>query len=108
MKDKKVEVQTTLLPTNSEKTLGAMKAERIVKRITFTPSEANSGKTLYVHVPKLNGNKVIVAGSLVLPFNIDLTGGHVNSFLVQNVLRAPGGQVYCKLRGHHSAGHTWL
>lgn len=73
---------------NSEKTLGAMKAERIVKGITFTPSEANPGETLYVHVPKLNANEVIVPGSLALLFNIDLTGGHANIFLVQNVLRA--------------------
>ena len=65
-----------------------MKAERIVKGITFTPSEANPGELLYVHVPKLNANEVIVPGSLALPFNIDLTGGHANIFLVENVLRA--------------------
>ena len=32
-------VQTNLLPSHSEKTLGAMKAERTVKRITFNPTE---------------------------------------------------------------------
>lgn len=41
-------------PTYYEKTLGAMRAERTVKRINFVPSEANPSKTLYVFLPKLN------------------------------------------------------
>ena len=65
-------VPSSLLPSHSEKVLGAMKAERTVKRITFNPSEANPGETLYVSVPKLAENKVIVAGSLALVFNINL------------------------------------
>ena len=88
MDDKKVETQTTLHPaTHSEKTLGAMKAEYTVKCITFDPSEAKPGETLYIHVPNLNRNEVIVPGSLVLLFNINLTGGHENNFIVQNVSR---------------------
>ena len=67
---------------------GAMKATRSVKRITFNPSEANPGETLYVHVPKLNKNEVSVPNSLALIFDIDLSGGHANNFLVQNVSRA--------------------
>jgi len=39
-------------------------------------------------VPNLNENEVIVPGSLALPFNIDLNGGHTNNFLVDNVSRA--------------------
>ena len=83
-------VPPNLLPSHSEKTLGAMKAERSVKRITFNPSEANPGETLYVSVPKLAENEVIVAGSLALVFNINLkvTGAHANNYLVQNVSRA--------------------
>ena len=81
-------VPPNLLPSHSEKTLNAMKAERTVKRITFNPSEANPGETLYVHVPKLAKNEVIVSGSLALFFNINLTGGHANNYLVQNVSRA--------------------
>ena len=69
-------VPPSLLPSHSEKVLGAMKAERTVKRITFNPSEANPGETLYVSVPKLAENEVIVAGS------------HANNYLVQNVSRA--------------------
>ena len=76
-----------LLPLHSEKVLGAMKAERTVKRITFNPTEANPGETLYVSVPKLAANEVIVAGSLALVFNINLkvTKAHANNYLVQNV-----------------------
>ena len=83
-------VPPSLLPSHSEKVIGAMKAERTVKRITFNPTEANSGETLYVYVPKLAENEVIVAGSLALVFNINLkvTGAHANNYLVQNVSRA--------------------
>lgn len=65
-----------------------MKADRNVKGITFTPSEVNPGETLYVHVPKLNRNEVIMPGSLALHFNMHLTGGNTNNFLVQNVSRS--------------------
>ena len=81
-------VPPNLLPSHSEKTLGAMKAERTVKRITFTPSAAQPGETLYVSVPKLSEHEVLVAGSLALVFNINLSGGHANNYLVQNVSRA--------------------
>ena len=80
-------VQANLLPSHSVKTLGAMKAERTVKRITFNPTEANPGNRLYISVPKLNEEEVIVPGSLALLFNIDLTGGHANNYLVRNVSR---------------------
>ncbi|KAL9970077.1 hypothetical protein ACROYT_G022399 [Oculina patagonica] len=43
---------------------------------------------MYVSVPKLNENEVIVPVSLALRFNIDLSGGHANKFLVDNVSRA--------------------
>ena len=80
-------VPDNLRSTHSEKTLNATKAPRSVKRITFNPSEANPGEKLYVHVPKLNENEVLVPGSLALRFDIDI-GGHANNFLVQNVSRA--------------------
>ena len=92
-------VQETLHPTHSEKSLDAMKAERMVKHITFEHSEANPGETLYVSVPKLNENEVLVPGSLALIFNINLDGGHVNNFLVQNVLRALVDKMTVKFAG---------
>ena len=82
------EVQYNLHPAHKVKTLLSMKAKRAVKRITFKPSEADPGKTLNVHMPKLNTNEVLVPGSLVLRFDIDLYGGHANNFLVQNMSRA--------------------
>ena len=83
-------VPPSLLPSHSEKVLHAMKAERTVKRLTFNPTSANPGETLYISVPKLGENEVIVAGSLALVFNLNLkvTGAHANNYLVQNVSRA--------------------
>ena len=59
-----------------------------MKRITFDRTEANPQETLYVSVPRLNENEVIVPGSHALRFNIDLSRGHANNFLVDNVGRA--------------------
>ena len=100
-------VPPSLLPSHSEKVLGAMKAERTVKRITFNPSEANQGETLYVSVPKLVVNEVNVAGSLALVFNINLkvTGAHANNYLVQKRVPGPGRQVHCQVCRHYGAGH---
>ncbi|KAL9982943.1 hypothetical protein ACROYT_G005058 [Oculina patagonica] len=81
-------VQENLRPRRTKKILGALKAERAVKRITFDRTEANPEETLYVSVPKLKENEAIVPGSLALRFNIDLSGGHANNFLVDNVSRA--------------------
>ena len=92
-------VSNYLQPSHQEKTLNAMKAPRTVKRITFNPSEANPGETLYVHVPKLNENEVIVPNSLALIFDIDLSGGHANNFLVQNVSRALVEKLVVKFAG---------
>ena len=92
-------VPENLRPTYSEKTVHAMKAERAVKRITFNPSEANPSNTLYVYVPKLNENEVLVPGSLALVFDIDLSGGHANNFLVQNITRALVDRLHVKFGG---------
>ena len=92
-------VPDNLRSTHSEKTKNAMKAPRSVKRISFNPSEANPGETLYVHVPKPNKNEVLVPGPLALRFDIDHSGGHANNFLVQNVSRALVSQMTVKFGG---------
>ena len=74
-------IENGLDPSHIEKTPGAMKATRAVRRITFTPSEANPGETLYVRVPKLNENEVLVPNSLALIFDVDLSGGTRTTFL---------------------------
>jgi len=76
-----------------------MKAPRTVKRITSDRSEASPGKTLYVHVPKLNESEVLVPGSLALRFDIDLSGRHTNNFLVQNITRALVSKMIAKFAG---------
>ena len=81
-------VPKNLRPSFTKKTFGAMKAKRAVNRITFYRTEASPGETLYVSVPKLNQNDVLVPDSLALLFDIDLSGGHANNFLVQNVTLA--------------------
>jgi len=93
------EVPAALRPTHTSKNLGAMKAPRAVKRITFDRPEASPGGTLYVNVPKLNTNEVLVSGSLALRFQIDLTGGHANNYLVQNVARALVSKLVIKFAG---------
>ena len=82
-------VEPHLLPTHSEAIFDSMQAERTVTRIAFNPSTANPGDVLYVTVLKLAQDVVMVPGSLALVFDIDLTGGHANNYLVQNVPRAP-------------------
>ena len=81
-------VPDNLRPTHRENTTNSMKAPYAVKRITFSRSEANPGDKLDVHVPKLNENEAFVPGSLAPRFDIELSGGHANNFLVQNVSRA--------------------
>ena len=93
------EVPDSLHPTHSSKTQNAIKAPRAVKRITFDRTEASPGETLYVHVPKLNENEVLVPGSLGLRFDIDLAGGHANNYLVQNVSRALVSKMVVKFSG---------
>jgi len=93
------EVPYSLHPSQLSKTHNAIKAPRAVKRITFDRTEASPGETLYVHVPKLNENEVLVPGSLGLRFDIDLTGGHANNYLVQNVSRALVSKMVVKFAG---------
>jgi len=97
------EVPDSLQPTHRSKTLNAIKAPCAVKRITFDRSEANPGETLYVHVPKLNEDEVLVPGSLGLRFDIDvpkaIDGGHDDNYLVQNVSRALVSSIVVKFAG---------
>ena len=98
-KEKSGSVSHDLSPRRSTKKLRAMKAPYFVKRITFNPSEANPGDRLEVRVPKLNKNEVLVPGSLALRFDIDLSGGHANNHLVQNVSRVLVRQQVVKFGG---------
>ena len=93
------EVAYDLLPSRNEKKMNSMKAPYAVKGITFNPSEANPGEKLVVHIPKLNKNEVLVPDWLALRFDIDLSGGHANNFLVQNAPRALVSQLVVNFEG---------
>ena len=73
-------------PNRMPKQPFGLKAETTLHRTTFTPSSANPGETLYVNIPKLSGNNVIVPNSVRLAFDIDI-GGHANNTLVNNIGR---------------------
>ena len=73
---------------NYENTISnALKAHRIIHRLTFNPGKALPGETLRIPVPKLQDGVVLVPGSLALIFNLDVKG-QVDNYLVNNVLRA--------------------
>ena len=73
-------------PNRMPKQPFGLKAESTLQRITFTPSSANPGETLYINIPKLSGNNVLVPGSVKLAFNLDVTG-HANNTLDNNIGR---------------------
>ena len=73
-------------PNRMPKKPFGLKAETTLHRTTFTPSSANPGETLYINIPKLSGDNVIVPNSVRLAFDIEV-GGHANNTLVNNVGR---------------------
>ena len=80
-------VSENLKPSYREKTSLALKASRTRHRATFNPNKAMPGETLYVSVPKLDKEVVLVPGSIALVFNL-VVSGQANNFLVNNVSRA--------------------
>ena len=98
-KQKSGSVANDLSPRYRSKILRAMKAPRSVNRIDFERTEANPCQRLRVRVPKLNKNEVLVPGSLALCFKIDISDGHANNYLVQNVSRALVSQQGVKFGG---------
>ena len=76
-------LQANILPSHSVKALGAMKAERTVKRITFNPTEANPGNRLYVSVPKLNEDSSMIKGVLGQP---NFSPPNKRNTIIQNFL----------------------
>ena len=73
-------------PNRMPKQPFGLKAETTLHRTTFTPSSANPGEVLYVNIPKLSGDNVIVPNNVRLAFDVAI-GGHVNNTLVNNLGR---------------------
>ena len=63
-----------------------LKAESPLNRITLNPSSASRGETLYINIPKLAENVVIVPGSVNILFDLNVAG-HANRTIVNNVGR---------------------
>ena len=74
-------------PSRFPRTAFGLKANSTLNRITLTPSNANPGETLYIEIPKLSENMVIVPGSVFLLFNLTLSG-HENNTVVNNISRS--------------------
>ena len=75
-------------PNRMPKQPFGLKAETTLHRTTFTPSSANPGEVLYVNIPKLSGNNVIVPNSVRLAFDFDIVGGEANDTVVNNLGRS--------------------
>ena len=73
-------------PNRTPKEPFGLKAESTLNRITLNPSSASPGETLYINIPKLSENLVIVPGSVSLLFDLDV-GGHANNTVVNNLGR---------------------
>ena len=64
-----------------------LKAESTLHRTTFTPSSASPGEVLYVNIPKLTGDNVIVPNSVRLAFDFEIVDGEANDTVVNNLGR---------------------
>ena len=79
-------ISENLNPYISKRKSFGLKAESTLHRITLNPSSANPGETLYLYIPKLSENKVIVRRSVSLRFDLNVQG-HANNTVVNNVAR---------------------
>ena len=91
-------VSEILRPSFEKKIPNSLKADRVRHRITFNPSKASPGETLYIAVPKLEDEVLLVPGSLALVFNL-VVSSHANNFLVNNVSRALVTRLVVKFAG---------
>ena len=74
-------------PNRMPKQPFGLKAETTLQRATFTPSTANPGETLYINIPKLSGDNVIVPNSVRLAFDLELLKAEANDTVVNNLGR---------------------
>ena len=84
--EQQIAVSEKLNPNRAPREPFGIKARSTLNRITLTPSEASPNETLYVDIPKLAENIVLVPGSAYLTFDLNVTG-HANNTLVNNVGR---------------------
>ena len=80
-------VSDEVSPNYENKIQNALKAHRIIHRVTFNPSKALPGETLQIPVPKLQDGVVLVPETLALICNLNVKGD-VNNYVVNNVSKA--------------------
>ena len=78
-------ISNILDPNHVPRTTGGLKAETSLNRVTLNPSSAEPGETLYIEIPKLSENLVIVPGSVYITFDMVVTG-HKDNTLVNNII----------------------
>ena len=96
-----VSISERLNPNRNPKDSFVLKADYTLNRITLNPSSANPGETLYITIPKLKENVVIVPGSVNLLFDLNVVG-HANNTLVNKPFRE---NVACII-AFHNPSHT--
>jgi len=74
-------------PNRLSKRPFGLKAKTTVNRITRNKSSSKPDEKLYINIPKLSQNVVLVLGSIKLIFNLNETD-HTNNKFVSNVSRA--------------------
>ena len=79
-------ISENLNPNISKRKSFGLKAESTLHRITLNPSSANPGETLFLYIPKLSENKVIVPRSVSLRLDLNVQG-YANNTVVNNVAR---------------------
>lgn len=82
-----VTVSEKLDPNRYPKRPFGLKSKYSINRVTHTPSSANPGEKLYINIPKLSENVVLVPGTVELVFDLQVSG-HENNRFVNNVGRA--------------------
>jgi len=99
-------ISAKLDPNSLPRQTNGLKAERTLHRVTFTPSSANPKETLYVTLPSLSENTLLVPGTLALRFDLGVKHTtHDDRYVVNNVGRnlvsrlkiTAAGEISCKI-----------
>lgn len=91
-------VSDYITPNFAVKIPRGLKADRVWQRTIFNPSKASPGETLYIPIPKLDQDIVMIPGTFSLRFDL-VVSGQVNNYVVNNVTSALVHRLTIKLAG---------
>ena len=98
-------ISSKLDPNILPKQTGGLKAERTFHRVTFTPSSANPGERLYVSVPTLSENMLLVPHTLALRFDLSIQPSTADKrYCVNNIARNIVNRMEVKFAGETLTG----